>query len=309
MKKLFKSLIAFILTASLLVPTTGYAAVLEETPTPNYEISITKTLSEVTGNNAYFNGNTYEYSLVAGEGSNAELLVFAENDNVIELAEGSEAKTEGSIKLVIVDDVLQGLQPGTHTYTLTESAIAVDGETNTSLGEKTIEVTVYRNEAENKMEAVALVKGNEGTDEKATLESETKFATHSIKVTKEVKGNNANLDQAFEFIVETTKSQENDKHTVSENTTIKNGESFTIDGLTPSDIAKVVEKEYEGYTTEYSTTVNEGISISEDTEVIVTNTNNAEIPTGVIENIAPFMVVIVAAVAFGLVYFRKREEA
>ena len=298
MKKILKSLLAITLAASLLVPSTALAA-------PNYEINITKTLSEVTGNNAYFNGNTYTYTLTGGDD---ELLEF-DGSNEITIAEGSAAGTVGTAKLKIDEEYLQNLQPGTHTYTLRETATAVDGETNTSLGEKTIVVTVYRNEETGKMEAVALVEGNDA-DAKFDLSSETKFATYTLTIEKIVKGNNADLSKEFEFTTEITKSQENDVHTISENTTLKNNETFTIDGLTPSDVAKVVEKEYEGYKVEYSEAVNEGLFLRADKVVTVTNTNETDIPTGVIETVAPFVAMIIVAGAFAVVYFkRNRIEA
>lgn len=307
MKKILKSLIALALVFALIVPTAMAAE-----PTPNYEIDVTKKLSEVTGDYAHFNGNTYTYELTDGD----EGLLKFKDGNTIELAAGSDAGTEGKLQLVIDQNYLQTLQPGKHEYKLSESANPVDGETNTPLGEKTIEVTVYRNEADNKMEAVVLVKGND-EDQKSNLSSETKFATHKLVVTKKIEGNNADFTDKFDFDVTIT-GQVNDKYKVNDEELTyaadgakiqvkeigKDG-TITITGLTPKDVTKVVEVASEkGYEVKYGE-----IEQAEDgnkTQVI-TNTKNAEIPTGVIETVAPFALVLVAAVAFGFVYFKKRS--
>ena len=176
------------------------------------------------------------------------------------------------------------------------------------------------------------VKGVEG-DAKTNLEFKNVYAhetedglLHKLTVKKEVKGNLGDQNKEFNFTItikpadtvagqqfiakkgdqEFTIGDENGNYTLE--LKLKHGESVVVYGLSENDNYTVVEAESnkDGYTTTGEVTDATAMG-SKDKTITVTNEANQEIPTGIIENIAPFALVLVAAVAFGFVYFKKRS--
>lgn len=326
MKKVIKSikvLFAIALAIILSVPANAFAAEEGEGTSSSSAITIKKTLT-VEGDYAYFNGNTYTYTLspvdatdkdyIEGKEPTDGLLVLSDEGKIT--FDPGDTSTEKTINVNVIDSKLQNLQPGRYAYEITESAKNnIDGETNDPLKNKTIIVTVYRDEA-GKMQAVVEVDGQSG-EAKSNLESSTTFKTNTLTVTKKLEGNNANLTDKFDFNV-VIEGQENDKYMVDgkeqqEGTTetvtgIGNEDQFTIQGLTPEDIVKVTEKDSKGYEVTYNDETDEGLK-GDQKEATITNTKTATVPTGLIETIAPFAIMILVALGLGLVYFRKRQEA
>lgn len=146
------------------------------------------------------------------------------------------------------------------------------------------------------------------------------YTTYSLTVSKQVEGNLGDRARDFDFQINLAgQGEENYVVTQGANvTTAGQGEiqaqiahdgSVLISGLSPQDTYTVTETDYsaEGYETtgqvETATAMGDA-----DTTVTVTNTYDQMIPTGLISNIFPFILVIAAATIFAIVYFRRDKE-
>ena len=92
--------------------------------------------------------------------------------------------------------------------------------------------------------------------------------------------------------------------------TAKDGETKTISGLTADDTVTVVETDESktGYTATGEVNQATALSSINDNTVIVTNTSETSVPTGIIENIAPFALAIAAAGIVFFIYFKRDKE-
>ena len=92
---------------------------------------------------------------------------------------------------------------------------------------------------------------------------------------------------------------------------MKNGESVIIYGLSEDDEYTVTETDYtaDGYTTTIDGTEGREKSgtISADTNVAFVNTKNATTPTGIVMNIAPYVLMVAVAAVLAVVFLRKRN--
>lgn len=311
-------------------------------------LEIKKTLDTVEGTDAYFNGNKYVYNIQgksAAEGTDKDragiqkkdaiegLLKFTDNDNTIELEAGSNAKTENTVTFFVDKNLLtNNVQPGVYEYTLSEESTAIDGETNNQLAETTVRVYVSRENGELVASLIAIPKGSET---KNNLETTTSFKTDTLTVKTVVEGNAANLEDGFKFIITIVPKEDNveneaDKYTLSgdaevsnldqENNTVtatlKNGQTISVNGLSAGDTYTVKEvatgtvskQEYVTDEVNKSGITGNGAGIDADVDHTVTNTLNATIPTGILENIAPFVIMIAVAGGFAFFYFRRRDR-
>ena len=151
---------------------------------------------------------------------------------------------------------------------------------------------------------------------------------HDLKITKTVKGNQGNKTEPFDFTVKVTGEANEDyyvevtkvaegettvvnKYTlesgVSKEIEIAHGQTATIYGLDSDDAYEVSEKDYsaEGYTTDVNG--NERGTISQDTTIAYTNTRSVDTPTGVILNIAPYILMVALAGVLAFFFLRKRH--
>lgn len=170
------------------------------------------------------------------------------------------------------------------------------------------------------------------------------YATNELDITKLVSGTMANENSgAFDFTVVVDGLKANDKFGVKAATaerytetsvpagatsvTIANvklgkGETYSIVGLPTGATVKVTENlsDGEGYTT--TNTVNDVVDadnnkkeanatiVKQETanEIEFTNTRNAVSPTGIVMNVAPYVLLVVVAAAGCFVFLRKRRE-
>lgn len=90
--------------------------------------------------------------------------------------------------------------------------------------------------------------------------------------------------------------------------TLKDGQSATIHGLSVTDTYSVEEADYtsDGYTT----TVDGAKSgtISEDKTVTFTNEKNASTPTGIMMNVAPYVLMVAVAAVLAVVFLRRKNN-
>lgn len=318
MKKTLKVLLALLLVFSLVTP----AAFAAEEP----EVKKVYTVGE----NVLSPEVTFEFKLegvdpTADENVNGQpvvkgvegLLKFKDDVNTLTFTEGGE----NTLPL----EVVKGTNaPGIYKYQVTETKGSVEG-----LVYDETEYTVYLYLLADGTHQFVIYNG----EEKATLDFTNVYAhededglLHKLTVKKEVKGNLGDKNKDFNFTItitpdETVAGQQfvvkkgtdkvatlNSENNYTLEVTLKHDESVEVYGLSENDKYRVVEAEYnkDGYTTTGEVTDATAMGKA-DATVTVTNNAEQEIPTGIIENIAPFVLVLVAAVAFGFVYFKKRS--
>lgn len=318
MKKTLKVLLALLLVFSLVTP----AAFAAEEP----EVKKVYTVGE----NVLSPEVTFEFKLegvdpTADENVNGQpvvkgvegLLKFKDDVNTLTFTKGGE----NTLPL----EVVKGTNaPGIYKYQVTETKGSVEG-----LVYDETEYTVYLYLLADGTHQFVIYNG----EEKATLDFTNVYAhededglLHKLTVKKEVKGNLGDQNKDFNFTItitpdETVAGQQfvvkkgtdtvatlNSENNYTLEVTLKHDESVEVYGLSENDKYKVVEAESnkDGYTTTGEVTDATAMGKA-DATVTVTNNAEQEIPTGIIENIAPFALVLVAAVAFGFVYFKKRS--
>lgn len=165
---------------------------------------------------------------------------------------------------------------------------------------------------------------------------------NDLTIEKAVKGSMGNMSEEFTFsftvnsntenkafsYVVTKDGEQQTSQTVTEGTQVPNillahGDTIKITGLTGTDSVTVSETDNgEGYTTSYlvtsgstqngTTAENVGLATSAgnpvSTNITFTNTREAVSPTGLIMDIAPYVLLVVVAAAGCFVFLRKRRE-
>lgn len=187
--------------------------------------------------------------------------------------------------------------------------------------------------------------GNDG--EWDTTETKTNsfihtYQTKDLTLDKVVAGNMGNKNANFEFKIQVNSTDSsasktykikygvNGEKTVTsgeQGTTIelKHGQTATIYGLSANDTYTITETSYanDGYTTAYTVDVAKAKSAPENAtkdntasgtmgsaekNVVFYNTRDAVSPTGIVMNVAPYVLLVVVAAAGCFVFLRKRRE-
>lgn len=157
-------------------------------------------------------------------------------------------------------------------------------------------------------------------------------STHDVKITKSITGNMADLTDDFHFDI-TINGAAGEYYKVVTNIdgtqtttqmvsgtpatfTLGNGDSVQIYGLSEGDTYTVTEREagQNGYTTAISgssTTDNKTTSGTLDkdgTAITYTNSKSAGAATGIIMNIAPYIILVAVAAAAAVLFLRRRNS-
>lgn len=161
-----------------------------------------------------------------------------------------------------------------------------------------------------------------GTD-KASLDFNNSYETKSLTVEKQIEGNMADLNATFEINTKiegvpgksyTVKHGNVTSTVTADNTTgianvaisLGDDDTYTIYGLTDADTYTVSESDTVAgeYTVSY-----EGVTTGKasNNKVTVTNTKNASTPTGVIMNIAPYVLMVALAGGIAFFFLRRRN--
>lgn len=145
---------------------------------------------------------------------------------------------------------------------------------------------------------------------------------HDVTITKQVTGNQGDKSKAFNFTIDASGADGEkfyviygDGETVTLGAdedakiiTLKDGQSATIHGLSVTDTYSVEEADYtsDGYTT----TVDGAKSgtISGDKTVTFTNEKNASAPTGIMMNVAPYVLMVAVAAVLAVVFLRRKNN-
>ncbi|MDO5047850.1 MAG: hypothetical protein Q4D88_04800 [Anaerococcus sp.] len=340
--KLRKKLLALGLAASILGVSTGYAQDTYTEPSLSKTVTVGDNLSLPTTNLTFtfsLEGAEVEATeLVDGtvKKGPADLLTLSSNT----LTYSNNAFTDGSNGKISFNVNKGNTETGIYKYTLKESVAEADqleGMTYDPAvytiylyinADGTSNIYAYRNNDQTKVTDIAF-------DNKYVEESDTNTdgSLHKVSVNKVVAGNLGDKNKDFEFTINLsvdvdgtftiTDEQGTNLGTITTtnkagSTTInlKDGQTFVIHGLSSSDTYTVTETDYsaDGYVTDYA----RGTESSEtafaakamgtaDDSITVTNTNNATVPTGVVENIAPFVIILALAGAAGVVIVKRRS--
>ena len=159
---------------------------------------------------------------------------------------------------------------------------------------------------------------------KGSLDFNNSYATSSVTVKKVITGNQADMNAEFDITI-TIQGTAGKSYTVvngqaSENIVagtngvatktiaLGNNETFTVSGLSESDTYTVAEdSKYatDGYTVSYTGDYQNAKATGN--TVTVTNTKNASSPTGVIMNIAPYVLMVALAGGIAFFFLRRRN--
>lgn len=181
-------------------------------------------------------------------------------------------------------------------------------------------------------------------DDKATGFTNT-YATQNVTLTKQVEGNMGDKSKPFAFTIEitsaggaksytieasdstsydpitTTLNEDETAYVGSATVNLSDGESVTIKGLSTGDTYTITETAVAGYNTKIATgttTSSEDATITgteyadktvnDATAVTFYNISDASTPTGIVMNVAPYVLLVVVAAAGCFVFLRKRRE-
>lgn len=250
-------------------------------------------------------------------------------------AVGTDAS--GSKKLDVAQTVPDGFLPGVYRYTITENDPQMSGmkqDTRTF----NIDVFVQRNE-NNELDItnyIVSVPDANNSLVKSNIDFNNELNQNQISVTKTITGNQVNYTDKFDFTVKLTKHDKNesvriiygnDTHYLNSSNNyqvtlqdLTNESNFVIYGLDDADEISITEAEdgdniVKNYVSTYK--INDGEAQEGPTangvkgdsvKVEFINTINQDVPTGLIENIAPFILAIAAAGIVFFVYFKRDKE-
>lgn len=244
-------------------------------------------------------------------------------------------QTTGNVD-VTVNNPADNLPVGVYRYQVTEDASKISGMTDS---EATYYIDVFVKRTEDNGREIAYYIVHDGTN-KVEPNFENTLAQEDLVITKTITGNQANLSDTFTFTINVgstsntsvrysttgvTNNVQNQAVTTGQDITIAgvtNDSTITLTGLTANDTVTITESDPadKGYVANVSggatlnggnvdegakaeTTVTAGIS-----DIAWENSRTAQIPTGLIENIAPFVLAILAAGIVFFIYFKRDKD-
>lgn len=207
--------------------------------------------------------------------------------------------------------------PGTYYFTVKEKAGTTDGMAY-SQAEKKLAVQIY---ADSTAPTFYVVQNGSNAKNDGTFTNT--YTTHKLTVTKQVTGSQGDTTKKFDIKVTvngvtgetyTTNQKNANNQTVTLNSgeeytfQLASGESVEIYNLSAGDTYTVDEVDYsgEGYTTSGEVTTATAIGTT-DASVTVTNHKDASTPTGVIMNIAPYVLMVALAGGIAFFFLRRRN--
>ena len=226
--------------------------------------------------------------------------------------------------------------PGIYRYTITETASTASGIVNDTAATRTLDVYVSYVEKEDS-DPVLQITGyvlQNGTAAVPTAKSDgfsNTYNTKNVTLKKVVTGNQGDRNKAFAFTVtihatagnvynvvqgsSTTTLTVGANGTVSGTFNLKDNETLVIQGLAPADTFAIEEADYaaEGYTTSYQSNTAEnavnGRTLSAtamgdaDQSVVFTNHREGTVPTGILMEFEPYLILGAVVIAGFLILF------
>lgn len=232
--------------------------------------------------------------------------------------------------------------PGIYRYTITETANGQDGITNDTSNTRTLDVyVVYQdNSGTNQLEVKGYVL-QDGVVANPTTKSTgftNTYTTNNLTLEKQVTGNQGDRDKYFKFTVTISNADEGtvydvtlpvDSHsdnsneltvgqggTVTATYYLKDDQSVVIQGLTANTKYTITEDDYstDGYTTTNDVNAADGTTTGEKTmgannqKVTFTNDKSGTVPTGILLETAPYVVLMLVVVAGGVALLAAKRK-
>ena len=315
--------------AGTMMAAMGTTAMAAENPT---NLTITKELIKEV--NAYAPNTEFQFSIVPGAAGVTEDgmpitagpeggVSFAGGNDSVKFTDGvGQGSMEQTLSLVVNNGSFSA--PGIYRYTVSEVKGNYEG---VQYDETTKNFDVYVNSDGDVYAYTFTDAGAEnGKDDGVfTNKYDENTGLGDLKITKEVTGNQGNKSQEFTFTIGVDGADGEQYHVVygSENTVVElnsgetkeiqlsDGETATIYGLSASDVYTVTEADYSSQG--YDTTINEQDTntvtgtLGDADEIKVVNEKEATTPTGIVTDIAPYVIMVAAAVVLGFAFLRKRS--
>ena len=234
---------------------------------------------------------------------------------------GSTTVDIGTGTITVDADVFD--HPGIYHYTVSENDSNYEGVTKDNSTKDLYVYIVSDEEGNLSFDGCSFgLDGGEGKDT-GVFTNDYAAGASDLIVKKVVTGNQGDRSKEFSFTVTVTDEDQTGEQyyiTFSDGTkaetitstgsatfTLSNNETATIHGLSKNDTYTVVEndKDKDGYTT--TVDGKESGTISADTTVTYTNHKEATTPTGIVTDIAPYVIMVAAAVVLGFAFLRKRS--
>ena len=304
---------------------------------------LTKTVN--VGETGYFGGGTFNFTIksVAIDDTNGGSYTGYNNQKgellptTAEITLGN-GDTTGTVDVAAT--VNDNTAVGVYRFEVTEDASKISGMTD-SEATYYIDVFVERTN-ENNVEGrrVAYYIVHDGKN-KVEPNFENTLAQEDLKITKTITGNQANLSDTFTFTINVestgnssvrystsgvTNNVENKAVTTGQDITIAgvtNNSTITLTGLTANDTVKITESDAKdggykanvtGGLTLNGADVDSGAATGKATvtadidDIEWENSRTGNTPTGLIENIAPFVLAIAAAGIVFFIYFKRDKD-
>ena len=269
---------------------------------------------------------TFSFAGVSYKNGDGETVADATIPAIDNVTISFDAISATTSKSVDVEIDANDYELGVYTYKVTEVAGSTAGVTYSD-EELYLVLTILRDE-DSKQHYVAAMhyESATGTDKSSGFTNE--YDAGSLSVTKDIKGNMADMDKEFAFtIVFTAPSDEtvNSAITVSkpdgtsETITFTEGETtytYTInlgddDTVTftniPEGVTYTVSEEAENYTSEHTTEADGSISANDNDTDLWTNTLTNEVDTGINMDSMPY-ILLLAVACMGLFVFISKER-
>ena len=312
--------------------------------TPNVTFTFDLTGAEATGGETASDGTTTVAVLDGTDHGSVENVQVEFDANS---AAGDPVGTAPNQTVTVTETVTMNLTaeagftftaPGVYKYTLTEDTVT--GYTTSPA--YTVYLYVERVETPDQPDQFVITGATmfSGTSEDTKTDTmvnyyltdpEGNVTPNSLTVNKTVTGDMGDKNKEFEFVITiTAKDNATDRNytvtganppvnkgdgTYTVTGSLKNSESLTINGLIEGDSYVVNETEAgrDGYTTTVTgDATSNGQSVNfDDTDadtVSYTNHRDAVSPTGLVMDIAPYVLLVVVAAAGCFVFLRKRRE-
>lgn len=339
--RIFAVMVSVMLLATCFMSTTAFAE--GGSAVENETVTFEKNL--VMDKEAHVPNATFNFSIAAAEGNTQSPLPtitpsvsFSDTDTSGTKA-GTPTNSQDTTKKYATKTVevnfanVEWTAPGIYSYTITETG-SVKGVTNDTNSIRTLDVrVVYDNNGNLHVDESGLHTGAN----KSTGFTNT-YNTHNLTLTKNVEGNQGDRGYYFNFAVTLTAPagtvfdvtlpvDANDHANTSEitvpeagtitvNYKLKNGQSIVINGITDDATYTITETAVEGYITVNNKNEQDGnttgtITINNDDSVTFTNTKNGNVPTGILLETAPYMIlgaVVLAGIVVLFVTRRRRSH-
>ena len=330
LKKIAAVAMAGAMMASLSVP----AMAEGRTSTPTTPgISIEKKLTK--GEKTHTPDLTYNFTIAPAQGYQDGTKVVSDGvvngvDTTASIATSDEAKKDMATTIT-VGEAFINVHPevfthaGIYRYTITEQNVDYDGITIAS--PKYMEVYIVNGKSGLEYASCVIV-NEQGKETEKVGQFINDYDTNKLTVTKNVTGNQGDKSKDFEFTLtldpaetgeqyevevagKTVTGTPDEKGNINYAFTLKDTQSVVVYGLSPKDTYTITETSYaaQGYkTTIDGTEVNtKSGTISGDTNVNVTNEKEGSPATGIVMDIAPYIIMVAAAGVLAFVFLRRRS--